>query len=221
MLPNAYISWCSKRWPSPTLFGRSHGLPATLLCQQVCHTSDFWCSDSRVWVMWWLCVGMFWRAIIYKYLFEGTRYRYVMSHDSICTLNVSVVRINGNTRRVGAPTASPKDVLFRSTNLTLTSPCGRSCKSVNCKVMINCSLGTSCVTSQLAIRTYCRDSSFCTIGFVTLMCPFYAFIILSHGKWGLTYFLLSACSLLAAYQGHGSKNNDQNDDEITWSGSSG
>ena len=29
------------------------------------------------------------------------------SYDRICTFNVSVVRINGNMRRVGAPTQSP------------------------------------------------------------------------------------------------------------------
>ena len=48
-----------------------------------------------------------------------------MSHDRICTFNASVVRINGNTIRVGAPTESPYDVLFRSSNLTLTSSYGR------------------------------------------------------------------------------------------------
>ena len=53
-----------------------------------------------------------------------------MSHDRICTFNVSVVRINGKIILVGDPTESPEDVLFRSTNLTLTSPYGRSCKVV-------------------------------------------------------------------------------------------
>ena len=41
---------------------------------------------------------------------------------------MSVVRINGNTMRVGAPTESPYDVLFRSTNLVLTSSYGQCCK---------------------------------------------------------------------------------------------
>ena len=41
---------------------------------------------------------------------------------------MSVVRINGNTMRVGAPTKSPYDVLFRSTNLVLTSSYGQCCK---------------------------------------------------------------------------------------------
>ena len=40
---------------------------------------------------------------------------------------MSVVRINGNTMRVGAPTESPYDVLFRSTNLVLTSSYGQCC----------------------------------------------------------------------------------------------
>ena len=41
---------------------------------------------------------------------------------------MSVVRINGNTMRVGAPTESPYDVLFRSTNLVLTSSYGQCSK---------------------------------------------------------------------------------------------
>ena len=40
---------------------------------------------------------------------------------------MSVVRVNGNTMRVGAPTKSPYDVLFRSTNLVLTSSYGQCC----------------------------------------------------------------------------------------------
>ena len=48
-----------------------------------------------------------------------------MSHDRICTFNVSVVRINGNIISVGSPTEFPYDVLFRSTNLTLTSSYGQ------------------------------------------------------------------------------------------------
>ena len=43
---------------------------------------------------------------------------------------MSVVRINGNTMRVGAPTKSPYDVLFRSTNLVLTSSYGQCCKAM-------------------------------------------------------------------------------------------
>ena len=43
---------------------------------------------------------------------------------------MSVVRINGNTMRVGAPTESPYDVLLRSTNLVLTSSYGQCCKVV-------------------------------------------------------------------------------------------
>ena len=38
---------------------------------------------------------------------------------------MSVVRINGKTMRVGSPTESPNDVLFRSTNLVLTSSYGQ------------------------------------------------------------------------------------------------
>ena len=41
---------------------------------------------------------------------------------------MSVVRINGNTMRVGAATESPYDVLFRSTNLVLTSSYGQCSK---------------------------------------------------------------------------------------------
>ena len=53
-----------------------------------------------------------------------------MSYDRICTFNVSVVRINGKIISVGGPTEFPEDMPFRSTNLTLTSPYGRSCKEV-------------------------------------------------------------------------------------------
>ena len=41
---------------------------------------------------------------------------------------MSVVRINGNTMRVGAHTESPYDMLFTSTNLVLTSSYGQCCK---------------------------------------------------------------------------------------------
>ena len=41
---------------------------------------------------------------------------------------MSVVRINANTIRVGAPNESPYDVLFRSTNLVLTSSYGQCCE---------------------------------------------------------------------------------------------
>ena len=47
-----------------------------------------------------------------------------MSHDRICASNASVVRINGNMNRVGGPTNSPLDALFRGTNLVLTSSYG-------------------------------------------------------------------------------------------------
>ena len=50
-----------------------------------------------------------------------------MSYNSICTFKVSVVRINGNTIGVGDPTDSPYDVLFRGTNLVLTSSYGQCC----------------------------------------------------------------------------------------------
>ena len=51
-----------------------------------------------------------------------------MSHDRICTCNVSVVRINGNIIPVGPPTQSPEEALFRGTNLVLTSSYGQCCK---------------------------------------------------------------------------------------------
>ena len=51
-----------------------------------------------------------------------------MSCGRICTSNVSVVRINGNTMRVGAPTESPYDALLRGTNLVPTSSYGQCCK---------------------------------------------------------------------------------------------
>ena len=53
-----------------------------------------------------------------------------MSHDRICTSNVSVVRINGKIIRVGSPTQSPYEALFRGTNLALTSSYGQCCKAM-------------------------------------------------------------------------------------------
>ena len=50
--------------------------------------------------------------------------RHAMSHDRICASSVSVVRTNGNTRRIGVPTAAPYHALFRRTNLALTSSYG-------------------------------------------------------------------------------------------------
>ena len=49
---------------------------------------------------------------------------------------MSVVRVNGNTMRVGAPTQSPYDVLFRSTNLVLTSSYGQCCNVMIGLIMV-------------------------------------------------------------------------------------
>ena len=46
-----------------------------------------------------------------------------MSHDRICTSNVSVVRINGNLRWVGDPTVSSYDVTRFGARARVFEPC--------------------------------------------------------------------------------------------------
>ena len=46
-----------------------------------------------------------------------------MSCDRICTSNVSVVRINGNLRRVGDPTVSSYDVTRFGARARVFEPC--------------------------------------------------------------------------------------------------
>ena len=46
-----------------------------------------------------------------------------MSHDRICTFNVSVVRINGNTIRVGGPTVKSYDAMRFGALACVFEPC--------------------------------------------------------------------------------------------------
>ena len=50
-----------------------------------------------------LCCGMFQGVLICIHSFQHTYWSEHMSHDTICTFNVSVVAVNGNIVRVGAP----------------------------------------------------------------------------------------------------------------------
>ena len=94
-----------------------------------------------------------------------------MSYDRIFTFNVSVVRINGKIIVVGAPTESPEDVLFRNTNLTLTSPYGRSCEVMIGLIRVE----LHCTHHDWHPLQRFKNLSFRTIGFVTSIneCPFF------------------------------------------------
>ena len=86
-----------------------------------------------------------------------------MSHDKICTSNVSVVRINGNTIPVGAPILGSYDVMrFGALELMFESckgcvlECFGACRSTSIRYMVQ--------VSDMACRT---------IGFALLMYPLY------------------------------------------------
>ena len=86
-----------------------------------------------------------------------------MLHDKICTSDVSVVRINGNTIRVGAPTLSSYDVPRFCARARVFGSCKghvAACFRVRQFASIRLMVQVSGVT--------CR-----TIGFVLLMYPLY------------------------------------------------
>ena len=86
-----------------------------------------------------------------------------MSCDRICTSNVSVVRINGNIIRVGAPTMSSYDVTRFGARARAFEPC----KGCVAACLWACGFAGTGAGVQVSDMT-CR-----AIGFVLLMYPLY------------------------------------------------
>ena len=86
-----------------------------------------------------------------------------MSHDRICTLNVSVVAVNGNIIRVGAPYCETYDA---------TRFGARACVFESCKGYVTACFG-ACQFARIRLMVQVSDITHRTIGFVLLMCPLY------------------------------------------------
>ena len=86
-----------------------------------------------------------------------------MSHDRICTSNVSLVRINGNIVRVGAPTLSSYDVTSFGARARVFEPC-KGCVAACFGVHWFACIRFRVQVSDMACRT---------IGFVPVMYPLY------------------------------------------------
>ena len=86
-----------------------------------------------------------------------------MSHDRICTFNVSAVRINGNTIPVGAPIWGSYDVTrFGARELMFES----------CKGCVAACFG-ACKCTSIRFMVQVSDMACRTIGFVFIMYPLY------------------------------------------------
>ena len=83
-----------------------------------------------------------------------------MSHDRICTCNVSVVRINGNTIQVGAPSLGSYDVTRFAALELMFEPC---------KVCVLACFGAY-KFAEIHLRVQVSDMTCRMIGFVLLMC---------------------------------------------------
>ena len=86
-----------------------------------------------------------------------------MSYDKVCTSNVSVVRINGNTIPVGAPTLGSYNV---------TRFCARELVFESCKGCVLECFG-ACRFTNIRFMVQVSDMACRTIGFVLLMYPLY------------------------------------------------
>ena len=86
-----------------------------------------------------------------------------MSHDMICTCNVSVVAINGNIIRVGAPMLSSYDVTRFGARARVFEPC---------KGCVAACFG-ACKFARIRFVVQVSDMTCRTIGFVLLMYPLY------------------------------------------------
>ena len=86
-----------------------------------------------------------------------------MPCDRICTSNVSVVRINGNMRRVGARTLSSYD----GTRFGARARVFESCKGC-----VAACFG-ACKFARIRFMVQVSDITHRTIGFVLLMSPLY------------------------------------------------
>ena len=86
-----------------------------------------------------------------------------MSHDRICTFNVSIVRINGNIISVGAPTVMSLDGMRFGARACVFEPC-KGCD-------LACFRARS--FASIYFRVQVSDITCRMIGFVLLMHPLY------------------------------------------------
>ena len=86
-----------------------------------------------------------------------------MSHDRICTSNVSVVRINGNTIEVGAPSLGSYDVTRFAALELMFEPC---------KGCVMACFG-ACQFACIHFIVQVSDITCCMIGFVLVMYSLY------------------------------------------------
>ena len=86
-----------------------------------------------------------------------------MSHDKICIYNVSVLQINGNIIRVGAPTVISYDVPRFGARARVFE---------SCKDYVVACFG-ACQFARIRFMVRVSDITCRTIGFVLLMYPLY------------------------------------------------
>ena len=86
-----------------------------------------------------------------------------MSHDRICTSNVSIVRINGNMSRAGGPTLRSYGGMGFGARAFVFEPC---------KGCVAACFG-ECRLERVRFRVQNSDIICRTIGFVLLMYPLY------------------------------------------------
>ena len=86
-----------------------------------------------------------------------------MSHDKICTFNVSVVAVNGNIFRVGAPYCETYDA---------TRFGARACVFESCKGCVTACFG-GCQFALIRLMVQVSDITHRTKVFVPLMCLLY------------------------------------------------
>ena len=86
-----------------------------------------------------------------------------MSHERICTSDVSVVRISGNTILVGAPSLGSYDVTRFAAGELMFEP------SKGC---VTACFG-ACQPAYIRLMVQVSDITHRTIVFVLLMCPLY------------------------------------------------
>ena len=86
-----------------------------------------------------------------------------MSHDRICTFNVSVVRINGNIIVVGAPTVMSYDGMRFGARACVFEPCT--------SYVLACFRARQ--FTSIRFRVQVSDIRCRTTGFVLLMYPLY------------------------------------------------
>ena len=90
-----------------------------------------------------------------------------MSYDKICTPNVSVVRVNGNIIRVGAPYCETYD----ATRFGARARVFESCKSC-----VSACFG-ACQFVRMRLMVQVSDVTHRTIVFVLLICRLYGYMV--------------------------------------------